>query len=84
MEFGSATSKYRTMCCCIVTVLAADQILPSFPLLLPSSLRSAKLENCILAAGSVVEEKSNLKDCDVAASVRVPSGTNSKGEKFDE
>ncbi|UTT96879.1 hypothetical protein NDA17_004241 [Ustilago hordei] len=45
---------------------------------------NAKLENCILAAGSVVEEKSNLKDCDVAASVRVPSGTNSKGEKFDE
>ncbi|SNX83603.1 related to GCD1 - gamma subunit of the translation initiation factor eIF2B [Melanopsichium pennsylvanicum] len=45
---------------------------------------NAKLENCILSAGSVVEEKCNLKDCDVAASVRVASGTNTKGEKFDE
>ncbi|EST05784.1 Bacterial transferase hexapeptide repeat [Kalmanozyma brasiliensis GHG001] len=45
---------------------------------------NAKLENCILAAGSTVDEKCNLKDCDVAASVKVPSGTNSKGEKFDE
>lgn len=48
------------------------------------STYSAKLENCILAAGSTVDEKCNLKDCDVAASVKVPSGTNSKGEKFDE
>ncbi|KAJ9478684.1 Translation initiation factor eIF-2B subunit gamma [Pseudozyma hubeiensis] len=45
---------------------------------------NAKLENCILAAGSTIEEKCNLKDCDVAASVKVPAGTNSKGEKFDE
>ncbi|SPO25162.1 related to GCD1 - gamma subunit of the translation initiation factor eIF2B [Ustilago trichophora] len=45
---------------------------------------NAKLENCILSAGSVIDEKCNLKDCDVAASVRVPAGTNSKGEKFDE
>ena len=45
---------------------------------------SAKLENCILAANSVVEEKCNLKDCDVAAFVRVSAGTNTKGEKFDE
>ncbi|CBQ70979.1 conserved hypothetical protein [Sporisorium reilianum SRZ2] len=45
---------------------------------------NAKLENCILAAGSIVEEKCNLKDCDVAASVKVPAGSNTKGEKFDE
>ena len=45
---------------------------------------SAKLENCILSAGSIVDEKCNMKDCDVAVNVRVPAGTNTKGEKFDE
>ncbi|PWZ01628.1 hypothetical protein BCV70DRAFT_199061 [Testicularia cyperi] len=45
---------------------------------------NAKMENCILCQASSVDEKCNLKDCDIAAGVTVPSGTNSKNEKFDE